>query len=313
MGGASGETDLTKGSVFLCGVMMARKRRIGRHGVVLVLALALVLGTTGVAFAKWCDEVVVEAGLATGKVDLGLYHYASWDPGPNYLEPAGVLYPVDSPNDGTPDMRVTGPAPPLPLSGFAGAAFVLGQALADVEPAVVDDHPNIASTHSTNLVPLLFEVDGPIVDFDPMPFYPHVREQFNNVYAWYLTGTTLVIGNNGTLPVHLGPLRPSNIVDPSGALPYAMVDYWEAYHWSGGVVGDSWGHDFTAIDEPSLMEFLAAWPYGTTLQLEPGDAVELDIAIYFIDAIDAIDGAAMPQGGDISLEVAPSAAVWNKG
>lgn len=291
---------------------MARKRQVGRRGLVPILALVMVLGTAGVAFANWCDEVVVEVAVETGEVQLGIYDYASWDPGPNYLEPGGELYPYDPPSDGTPDMRVTGLPPPLPLSGFAGtgAALVLRQALADVEPAVVDEQPNIASTHSTNLSDLLFELDGPIIDLDPMPFYPRVREEFNNVYTWYLTGTTLVIGNNGTLPLQLDAMAVSNVVDPAGALPYALVDYWEACHWSEGLVIGSWGHDFTAVDQTSLTEFLAAWPYGETMQLEPGETVDLDIAVYFTDML---EGVPMPQGVDISLEIAPSAVIWNKG
>ena len=288
---------------------MARTRKTVRSALVPAVALCLVLATSGVAFANWCDEVVVLTEVETGNVDVGIYDYASWDPGPNYLEPGGELYPVDPPNDGTPDMRVTGPPPPLPLGG-TGAALFLRQALADVEPEVVDEQPNIASTHSMNLPPLLFELDGPVIDLDPMPFYPRVREQFNDVYAWYLTGTTLVFGNNGTLPVKLDGMAVSNVVDVGGALPYAMVDHWEARLWSDGLVVGSWGHDFTAIDRTSLTDFLAAWPYGETMQLEPGDAVELDIAVYFTDAL---DGMPMPQGEDISLEIAPSAVVWNKG
>ncbi|MBN1855957.1 MAG: hypothetical protein JW846_03285 [Dehalococcoidia bacterium] len=283
-----------------------RRRRTAFVGIV-VMTSVVALSAMGMAFAYWADDVVVDAVVTTGNVEYGIYDYASWDPGPNYLEPGGAAFPVNSPFDGTIDNRVQMVARSAVARYFipAGAAVILPALLPKVEPAIVTI-PNLASTHSTNLEPWLFDLED-VKDMSFMPFYGRVREEFNNVYPWYLTGTTLVFGNGGTLPINVEGMDVLNVLDPSGALPFALVDHWDAVLWSEGSVADSWGDDYAFKTGPALEEFLATWLNSGPVQLEPGEALELGVAVYFVDVS---GGTPMPEGANISLELEVIASLW---
>jgi len=288
-----------------------RQRRRLKNVLVLMTVLAAFFGLSvmGMAFAYWADEVVIEGEVTVGNLIVGIYDYASWDPGPNYLEPGGALYPLNPPTDGTVDNRILIPARSAVWQNVlpTGAAVVLPSVFPRPEPTYVTGG-NVASTHSSNIEPLLFTVPE-VMGATSLPFYDRVREEFNNVYQSYVTGTTLVVANNGTLPVDVEGLDVVTVEDLDGVLPYTYVEHWDAFLWEGDLVVGGWGEVFEPAAMPLLEEFLLEWMYDEAVQLEPGRVLEIGIAVCFDPMSAALE---FPMGANLSLEMEVRASLWNQ-
>jgi len=285
-----------------------RRRRTRNLGLLLVLVLAVAgVSFMGTVFASWTDDAVVDGEVTTGRVLAGIYDYASWDPGPNYLEPGGAAVPLNPPIDGTADNQRVVPQMSAVFQGLpsTGAAALLPLLITRVEPGFIQIE-NRASTHSINLGAVLFSVDD-VMGEPSVPFYGRVREEFNNVYPLYATGTTLVFGNGGTLPILVTGLSIESVDDPQAVLDYAMVDRWDAFLWDGDNIVETWSETYPPLTMPTLEEFLSEWPYGETIQLEPGRVLELGVSVYFAEPG---PGEEFPEGAIASVEFEVAATLW---
>ena len=287
-----------------------RRQGRGRRSQPALFAVATVvmaICAMGMAFASWTDDLAVDGEVYTGNVELGIYDYASWDPGPNYLEPGGAESPLNPPVDGTADSNILLPGQSAVWQGLlpTGAGAVLESCIAGPWPWFIQVE-NQASTHSINLGPVLFSIDE-VMAMPSLPFYGGVREEFKNVYASYATGTTLVFGNGGTLPVHVTGLQVTDVDDPFSVLQYARVEHWDAFLWEGDTVVETWGEVYMPGMMPGLEEFLEAWLSEGPIQLDPGRVLELGISIVFVEPA---NGDPFPTGANASIGFEPEGGLW---
>lgn len=283
--------------------------RGGRPAFLVVATCVIALCAMGTVFASWTDELTVEGEVTTGRLELGIYDYASWDPGPNYLEPGGSENPLNPPVDGTADgAAVLMPGQSVVWRSSRAPEGGKSEPLLLLKPqprfVVVE---NRASTHSINLGPVLFTVED-VMAQPSLPFYGGVREEFNNVYALYATGTTLVFGNGGTLPLMLTGLAVTDVDDPAGALQYARVEHWDAFLWQGDTVVETRGEVYLPTVMPTLEEFLGEWPYEGPIQVEPGRVLELGISIVFVEPS---NGDPFPEGANAAIEFMAEGELWS--
>jgi hypothetical protein len=75
-----------------------RQAKLGAVFMVSVMALA----TCGAAYAHWWDYVVIEVEADMGRLGFGFVEQWTNDPGPNYEDPEGLLFPT-IPEEGTYD------------------------------------------------------------------------------------------------------------------------------------------------------------------------------------------------------------------
>ena len=132
----------------------------------------LVLGASGAAFAKWCDQVVVKAEISTGEVDVEFSHQMGND------------WPGDYPD---PDMTQGDPA-----------------------ECGVWEFPDLHDPYSWvwrgGVQPEMKEVASTVCEIDPGD--PDImRVTVTNGYPCYWGDIAFTLDNKGTIPVHIAGLR----------------------------------------------------------------------------------------------------------
>ncbi len=229
----------------------------------IALALVIALVGTGVAYAMWSDTITINGQVNTGSVKVGINDQGTCDPGPSLTQKGGVVYPVNSPIDGT-----------LDHSWLQGV-----------------EAKNVASTNSENGTDLV----GTIGDVN---FYESVTETISNAYPFYKSGTTLLLGNLGTIPVKILDINTIKLVDENGILDYLIIDSW--YLDKNGVKFDEGTGDLSAL--------VAAIGH---YQIEPGDYLSVHIGFHFAETFDN-EVNVMPQGANASFEFEVICAQWNE-
>jgi hypothetical protein len=247
------------------------KNRLGKTGLIM-LTLVLALAITGAGFAKWSDTVTIEGTVNTGTVKVGIYDVGTYDPGPNFLEKGGALFPEYSPKDGTAD-----PA---------------------YKPGHNEEGKNVASHNSEN--------DGEyvctkVIWGEKYDLVTHVTETIANAYPYYKSGTTLLLGNCGTIPVRIDDINLKYIDGNETLLDYLtflgakVVEFDENGKWvtDFGVEGGTW---------KNLEEALYCY------QLEPCHTLWVDFGFYFEEKVNKV----MPQGAKVSFTIDVTCSQWNE-
>jgi hypothetical protein len=75
--------------------------KAAKLGAIFMISVMTLAGL-GVAYAHWMDEIYIEATVDMGRLGFGFVEQSTNDPGPNYEDPEGSLFPT-SPSEGTYD------------------------------------------------------------------------------------------------------------------------------------------------------------------------------------------------------------------
>lgn len=159
-----------------------------------ILALVLVLGTMGVAYAKWTDTVTINGTVNTGNVKIGIVDMGTNDSGTVTRIPAGV-----------------GSADPQCL------------------PGVNDEGKNVAQTISQNNGLAICQLPVPNSNL-AMAFFASVTETYTHVYPWYSSTVKLLLGNCGTVPVKIDDTE-ADYVAVTGCPNPQDLACWMIFSW----------------------------------------------------------------------------------
>jgi len=212
----------------------------------LVLALVLALGSLGIGYAKWTDQLVLNGTVNTGSVIVGILDEGTTDDGPNFLQQGGLLFPVNSPVDGTKDPRVV----PQETPPFTTWVWV----------SPVDK--NVASTISVNGETKGACAQGPT-------YYASVTETVDNAYPFYAPTINLSIANLGTVPVKIDAVVLNVISDPKGVLNCIVFAWTITPPGLSPVVGQGTLQDFK--------DAIGKW------QIDPCDVMGIDLTEIFLE------------------------------
>ena len=171
------------------------------------LSLILALGTLGIAYASWTDQVTIVETVSTGEVLVGIVDLGTDDDG-THGQP------------GDPDSYFAGNLDP----GWQNDAFY-------------QYDKNVASCVSTNGA-LVVDAAGNEV----AGYHISVTETLDNVYPSYAPTINIEIKNLGTIPVILTNITSSSSADPDGLTPFVELISYEIQDAAGNVLdsGSGW-------------------------------------------------------------------------
>jgi hypothetical protein len=177
------------------------KTRI-KLGVILIVSIIALAGISG-SYAlsskkyKFYDYCKCEGSCCPSKCgSVGVRDVGTGDPGPNYLQPNGKLYPIKSPCDGTADPQ-----------------YGLGHN---------EEGKNVASTISCNgkYSCSMYK------NCKQIKFYKDVTECINNAYPWYSSSFKLWFGNCGEIPVTVSKIELKVTSGSNELLKFLKIHNW---------------------------------------------------------------------------------------
>jgi len=194
---------------------MRMKLKLGVLFLVSVIASAGISGSYALSFEgfkisdkldfmEWPDfdylkidniEIPDSGYSSCGKV--GVKIVGTDDPGPNFLQDGGRIYPINTPVDGTADPQYN--------------------------PGVNTEGKNVASTQFCN-GQYLFSMK---VNNECVKFYKDGAVCVNNAYPWYASGVNLWFGNGGSIPITVSNVKIEVISGSSELLKFLKVHNWE--------------------------------------------------------------------------------------
>lgn len=268
-----------------------RKHRIARISL-LGLALVLVLGASGAAFAKWCDSVTLQAVVTSGNVDVRFSDQKSND------WPGTVT--------GMPDITVGDPAE----CGVWTFEDIHNPGSWTWEGTVHPEEKEVASTSC--------EILG---DGDRM------RITVENGYPCYWGDVAFSLDNIGTIPVRIDCLQLLSASGPGGSISFDSQVPLDTSSWIGiDADGQAW-YDMTSVAPEQLHDFVVEHSIDFSIRLselaicqqiegvEDGDTK----AIGLVDGDTAIPGdicvhveQAARQNATYRFDVGICACQWNE-
>lgn len=247
---------------------------------ILAMVLVLCLSAVGIGVAKWTDSVRVEKVISSGEIEVGIADIGVTDQGLDHI------------------------------------AYWLRQELLDagMTNAQINAERKDVATHTS--VPTAggnpwvgektLDPPGGMFGQDTYAFYESCTETISNIYPGYMSGTYLLIGAFGTVPVKIESIDITALNDPDNLLDYINITGYcidvirsdGSIEPGGCAAGDLW----------DLEEDLAG------IQLHPCDTifvyVEFETYEYAIGSGDM--GPTMPQGANAELQITVSASQWNE-
>lgn len=169
--------------------------KTAKLGVIFLVSM-MALAAAGAGYALWSEDLNVNMEINTGVFKIGVRNDGTGDEGPHYLQPGGLLFPVDSPNDGTADMNT--------------------------QPGDNSEGKNVASTISTNPTQIYFVKDS-------KNYFHSTTETVYNAYPWYTSWVMFTFANGGTIPAKINDWTTTIISDPDGLLDFIVFDSIDVY------------------------------------------------------------------------------------
>lgn len=134
-----------------------------------------------------------------------------------------------------------------------------------------------------------------IGEVNEIKFFEAVNEDIINVYPWYRSGTSLLLGNLGTIPVKITGF---NLETKSG--DPVIMDFLEISNWR--ITGGKLSKDLEGYGLAALKNALG------TIKIDPGQVVKLTIEFYFPEEA---NGRIMPNSGNLGFTISVIATQWN--
>jgi hypothetical protein len=222
-----------------------KQARLGAIFMVTVMFLA----GAGVAYAHWFDTIDIEIKADMGRLGFGFVDQWTNDPGPNYEDEDGVLFPVNPPVDGTYD-------PDQP----EGQDRICGEDLPPYPPAP----KNVAKTDCELLNEKYWHDGTPMEhELDTGEYetcYDLIEVTLSNVYPNYAPNLYFHIANAGCIPIDI--------------LGFWLID--------DGIQGNDFAD---GIDEPDTWFFLNICNM-EAIDLNGDGAADIEIGLFRGDGVD---------------------------
>ena len=257
---------------------------------ILCLALVLMLGAVGVGFAKWSDMVTIEGIVETGELKVGIHDVGTNDPGDE-------LDPLCLPIEGAPDPQ-----------------------------DVVKKHVGrITSENDTTELVCEKAIGGG--EGTDLPFYKKITEKIENAYPGYAPGSTILIGNCGTIPVKIDTIS-AMITETAedGTVVYdgkwdSLTGFDPALPAQGTMLDDMrveyWEVDYNGMvimSGTGLADLLMYLKTGENSQIDPCDYMSLFIQLCFEEGPDNIEfpDDLLPQNQTLEATIEVVCSQWNE-
>jgi hypothetical protein len=174
-----------------------RDMKTAKIGAIFLISVMALAGVSA-GYALWFQDLTIKGEIHTGKFCIGIRDVDTGDPGPNYMQPGGKLFPT-IPEEGTADLD----------SNDYPFYF-------HIDTGDNDEGKNVASTISINGK---YKCEHEGVDF-----YHDITEQVWNAYPWYCSWIYIEFANCGTVPGKIADGRFTAISDPDGIMNFLKVD-----------------------------------------------------------------------------------------
>lgn len=149
------------------------------------LVMVLAMGLLGAAYATWSQTLTITEEVNTGEFCVGIRDVGTNDGGPalgeEYLGITGILYPIDSPNDGTIDPGYTkNVAAARSVNGVYKCTHETVDFYEDVTETIVNAYPSYSCTITLEFancgtVPAIVQSVTPTMVSDPAGLFPYVE------------------------------------------------------------------------------------------------------------------------------------------
>jgi predicted ribosomally synthesized peptide with SipW-like signal peptide len=162
-----------------------------------------------------------------------------------------------------------------------------------------DEGKDVAEHTSTNVGTSVFTLCD-------AAYYAKISETIDNAYPGYASSTTILLGNNGSIPVKIDDVRfdSTTFSDPLNVLAFMEVDGWTL----------SYLDEDLELQEDSGVGYESLTTY-EHLQIPAGTCATLVINFHFNEDVNIDDDPAlevMPQNATCTFDVILTASQWNE-